>query len=132
MKMGFKNYVALMVGLTILFYFTGLLENTASSTLLNLMLDKSAYQATALGIKFLAMLTGVSLAGVFLGVFLGTNVKTIAVSVFTIFLLSLLWDFGAVLIKVVSINPVYGILLFSPFMFLFIVAATEWWGFVSS
>ncbi len=130
----YEHFVAIMVGLTLLFYFTGLLGNdTPNSALLNLMLDPEGFQARSIWVDAFAIFSGVGLASaIVIGFFSGSNTKVIAVSIFIISFSALLWDFLSVVAKVVEVNPVIGILLFSPLLILYALGAINWWGAISS
>ena len=115
----------MMTGLMLLFYFTGLLESTASSTLLNLLLDPVGFQNNEFSTEILIILSGIVIAAVSVGFFSGTNTELVLMGAFSIFLLGLMWDFLAVSTKVFSVNPVLGILIFSPLLILWIVTVIE-------
>lgn len=129
----YEHFIAIMVGLTLLFYFSGLLGNTSNSALLDLLLNPEAFENNPLWQNTLAIFSGIALAtAVIVGFFTGVNTKAVAVSVFIISFGSLMWDFMSVVSKVMESNPVIGILLFSVFFVLYAIAGINWWGSVSS
>lgn len=128
----FETFVGLMVGLTMLFYISGLLEGTANSTLLNLLLDPTGWQNSSLTLKVLAIFSGVAAASIIVGFFSSANTKQVAVSAFTVFFMSLLWDFLSVVAKVYAVHEGFALLIFSPFIILYLISIINWWGFVSS
>lgn len=128
----FEHFVAIMTGLSLLFYLTGLLQGTANSTLLNLMLDPVSFQESNFIVKVLALFSGIAAASVVVGFFTSVNTKAVAVSTFTIFFMSLLWDFIAVVEKVYAAHQGIALLLFSPFIILYVISIINWWGFISS
>lgn len=116
----------MMTGLMLLFYFTGLLESTASSTLLNLLLDPVAFQTNVLTTQIIIIFSGIAATAIIVGFVSRANTELIFMGAFTIFLFSLMWDFLAVAAVVFNINPVLGILVFSPLLILWSVTAIEW------
>ncbi len=122
----FGTYVVIMSGLMLLFYFTGLLESTPSSTLLNLLLDPIAFQTNVLTTEIIIIFSGIAATAIIVGLVSRANTELIFMGAFTIFLFGLLWDFIAVAAVVFNINPVLGILVFSPLFILWSVTAIEW------
>ncbi len=123
----FANYLVLMSGLTILFYFAGLINQTPNSTLLNLLLDPSSFQDTTLSLKAIIAIEAILASAIVVGFALAGNIELGVMSGFSIFLFNLLWDFIAVFSVVSAANPVIAVILFSPGIFLFIVTILEWW-----
>lgn len=120
------TYILMMSGLTLLFYFTGLTDNTINSTLLTLLLNPSNLSTSALGTQISLVLIGIATAGIVIG-FFSQNSELILIAPFTIWLLGVLWDFLSVANKVYSVNPVIAILFFSPLLLLFGVTIVEFW-----
>ncbi|KKN05004.1 hypothetical protein LCGC14_1091720 [marine sediment metagenome] len=123
----FANYLVLMSGLTILFYFAGLIDQTANSTLLNLLLDPSSFQDTTLALKAIIAIEAILASAIVVGFAIAGNIELGVMSSFSIFLFNLLWDFTAVFSAVSAANPVIAIIFFAPGIFLFIVTILEWW-----
>ena len=123
----FGTYVVVMSGLMLLFYFTGITEQTGTTTLLNLLLNPEGFQDTPLAIKAIAVLTGILASAIVVGFAIAGNVELGVMVAFTTFLFNSLWDFINVYAKVASVNPVFAILIFSPLLFLFVVTTIEWW-----
>ena len=122
-----NNYILIMSGLMLLFYFTGLLESTLSSTLLNLLLDPIAFQNNSITINAIAIFSAIAVVGITVGFFSGTNTRLVLMGAFVVALLSLMWDFLAVVTKVFSTNPVIAMLLFSPLLILWVITVIEFW-----
>ena len=61
------------------------------------------------------------------GIVSRVNTELILMGTFSIFLLGFLWDFLAVVGVVFSVNPVLGVLIFSPLMFLWLITIIEFW-----
>ena len=120
-------YILVMSGLVLLFYFTGLLQDTGSSTLLTLVLDPEGFRNSDLNLKAIIVLEGLLATGIVIGFAIAGNIELGIMGVFVIYLSNLLWDFIAVFNKVYSVNPVIAILFFSPVLFLFVVTILEWW-----
>ena len=123
----FGTYIVVMTGLTILFYFAGLLENTASSSLLKLLLDPAGFQLNVITIAAIAIFTGVAASAIVVGFFSAANLELVGMGTFTIFFASLMWDFLAVVARVNSANPVFGVIFMSPLMVIYVLALVEWW-----
>ena len=123
------TYILVMSGLMILFYFTGLLENTGSSTLLDMLLNPAEYSSedSEFSVQLLLVLGGIATAGIIVIGIVTHNVELALMGTIAIWILNLLWDFLAVFNKVYSSNPVIAILLFSPVLFLFGITIIEWW-----
>ena len=123
----FGTYVVIMSGLMLLFYFTGITDQTGTTTFLNLLLDPEAFQETPIAIKAIAVLTGILASAIVVGFAIAGNVELGVMVAFTTFLFNSLWDFIEVFNKVAVVNPVIAILIFSPLLLLFIVTMIEWW-----
>ena len=123
----FGNYLVVMSGLTLLFYFAGLLQLTPNSTLLSLLLDPSSFQNTSLALKAVIAMEAILASAIVVGFALAGNIELGVMSGFAVFLFNLLWDFIAVFSVVASVNPVIATILFSPAIFLFTVTILEWW-----
>ncbi len=123
----FGTYVLVMSGLILLFYFTGITEQTGTTTLLNLLLNPEGFQETPLAIKAVAVLTGILASAIVVGFAIAGNVELGVMVAFTTFLFNSLWDFLEVYSKVAAVNPPLAILVFSPLLFLFVVTTIEWW-----
>lgn len=121
------KYVIMMSGLTLLFYFTGLLNQTPNTTLLNLLLDPVSLENSTLALKGVVAIEAIVASLIVVGFAAAGNVELGVMSAFAIFLFNLFWDFMAVVAIVSSANLVFGILLFAPLMLLFTVTILEWW-----
>ena len=128
----FANYVVMMSGLMLLFYFTGITDQTGTTTLLNLLLSPEEFQNTPIAIKAIAVLTGILASAIVVGFAIAGNVELGVMVAFTTFLFNSLWDFLDVFSKVAAVNPVIAVLIFSPLLFLFIITTIEWWRGVST
>ena len=128
----FGTYVIMISGLMLLFYFTGLTDQTGTTTLLNLLLNPEEFQNTPISIKATAVLTGILASAIVVGFAVAGNIELGVMIAFTTFLFNSLWDFIDVYSKVASVNPPLAILIFSPLFFLFIITIVEWWRGVST
>ncbi len=123
----FGTYIIIMSGLTLLFYMTGLLPETANSVLLNFLLDPSAFQDSNLSIKALLAIEAILASAIVVGFAVVGNIELGVMVSFSIAIFNILWDFIAIVTLVLSINPALGLLVFSPLLFLFVVTMLEWW-----
>lgn len=121
------TYVMVMSGLMLLFYFTGLLEDTGSSALLDLLLSPEDYKESSLNTQIGLVLLGIgSMGAIIIGV-VTRNIELSLMGPLAIWILSLFWDFTKIFTKVYSENPVVAILLLSPIMFLWFITVVDWW-----
>lgn len=118
-------YLILMSGLTLLFYFTGLLEDTASSTLFNLLFNVQGISTNALVLSVLSITVLVGAATTLSTFFVVIDYRTILRAGFVTFMLSLFWDFLAVTAKIMSINVVFGVLFLAPLALVYILTVYE-------
>ena len=128
----FANYLILMSGLSLLFYFAGLIELTPNSTLLNLLLDPASFQNSDISLKAILVFEIIVGSAIIVGFAAAGNIELGIMSVIIIPLINLLWDFIAVFSIVSASNPVIAVLLLSPGIFLFVVSSIEWFRGVST
>jgi len=128
------NYLMLFSGISLLFYFAGILTDTATSTLLNLALNPGNLESSSLMTTILSISTAVIAV-------ISTFVARSQNSDFYLFIpLATLfftfgWDFLSVfqIISAASIiGGVIAALVFGPLMIGYIVAVVEWWRGVST
>lgn len=122
------NYLFIMSGVVLLCYFFGLVENTPNAFLLNMALSpSSAWESTPLFTKVFSIIElfgGIVVAGAAL-YFQRSDFALM--SVLVIPLLNFGWDFMSILQSVdVGGNPIV-LLLFSPFMLVYVLTVIEWW-----
>ena len=123
----FATYIMMMSGLTLLFYFTGLLGETANSTLLNLLLNPENIASTSFTTAILTAILGISTVGVIaIGLVTG-NIELAIMSPVAAYMLALGWDFVSVAQVVIAQDKVIGILLFAPILLLYVITIIEWW-----
>lgn len=121
------TYIVIMSGMILLFYFAGLIDNSANSTLLTMLLEPSGFQNSPLALRAIVALELIIGTAIVVGFAIAGNVELGIMSTFAIYLFNLLWDFIIVFNKVREANPVIAILLFSPLIILYIVTIIEWW-----
>ncbi len=121
------KYIIIMSGLVLLFYFSGLLDQTAHSTLLNLLLDPVGLQNTSWVVKAIAAIEGIAVVGVIVGVAIAGRLELAVLAGFVAFAFNLFWDFVEVFSVIASANLVIAILFFSPILLLYVVTILEWW-----
>lgn len=126
------TYLAVSTGLILLFYFMGLVENTANSTLLNLLLSPENLEDSSLSVVVFTALTGVTAAAVIsIGILTG-NTQLAIMGPVAVYLFNILWDFIEVFNVLREANPIITILLFAPLMLLWGVTVIDWWRGVTS
>jgi len=145
------TYTIMMMGLIVLFYFTGLIidctkedgssctgdeeclctAETPNSLVLNLMLKPHNIRVSTIRNKGILILEGITAAAL-LGVsFLYRDVKLALLGPFAIYIFNLLYDFTTVTAKIWSIHPLLSVivaLILSPLLVYYIIAVVEWWG----
>lgn len=122
----FTNYFMLMAGITLLFYFFGLIEGGATDTFINLLLNPDSLESSQkIGI-FLGLSVGV-LAVAFGAAVLGFRADLVVFAVAVAPVIGFGWDFLVVFSTIASINGVFAILVLSPLIFLYIFTVLEWW-----
>ncbi len=124
----FGTYILIMSGLVLLFYFTGIITDTANTTFLNLLLNPESFRDSDLNLQVILVLEGVATAGILAIAVLTRNIELAVRGIFSIFLLNLLWDFIMVFNVIKSVNMPLAILIFGPLLLLYYVTIVEWWG----
>lgn len=121
------TFLIIMSGLMLLFYMTGLVTDTATSTLLDLALNPENIASTSLITLILtAVLTLSALGSIFLG-FSNKNTELIATGTLISYLLALGWDFLKVFSVVYAANGALAILLMGPLFFIYGLTVFDWW-----
>ena len=123
----FTTIFILMLGLSLAFYFTGLLGNTPNSLLLDLLLNPERINEKPLMITIIASISAVGIFGAVLLGFVTSNIQTTVMTTVVIALFNIGWDFLAVISKVMSVNKVLGILLFAPFIVMYGIVMVDFW-----
>jgi hypothetical protein len=122
------TYILVLSGLMLLFYFTGLLDNTINSTLLNVLLEPETLRTSTLVTKVILIIEALIAAGLFIGTFLGGSPELAAKAPFTLYLFNLFFDIIYIFNVVKEANVVIAILLFSPLLLLYVLTIVEWFG----
>ena len=128
--------LGLMSGIVLLFYFGGLVTDTASSTLLDMVLAPERFEAAKLVSK--AALIAGGLIGVSSLLFRNNNGAGLDLYLLVPFIylfLSFGWDFLTIYQNIASVGPVakvFAILVFGPLMLMYVVSVVEWWRGVES
>lgn len=121
------TYILIMSGLMLLFYFSGLIQNTGNSSLLTILLNPFDFPNISFTAKLIALLEGIGAAGLTIGLFVSGKPELAIIAPMIIYLFNLGWDFLAVYAKVAETNPVIGMLLFSPLFVVYVMAFAEFW-----
>jgi hypothetical protein len=123
------NFISLMSGLVLIFYFGGMLTGTATSELLSLSLDPSNLQNRDwVKIVFSVSAVVISLASTFVSRSINSDFF-LMIPFVTIFL-NFGWDFLVIyqtLVAQSEISGLIGAMVFGPLMLMYVVAVVEWW-----
>ena len=118
-----------MGGLLLLFYFGGLIQDSLTSSLLNVLLNPEVMQS----MDFLVDLTlwGLLAVGATLLIIkAGADINLVIMFGLSGVLLGFAWDFLKVIQSVGSTSPVGGVLVtmvFAPFLLMYAIGISEWW-----
>jgi len=121
------TFLIIMSGLTLLFYFGGMLDNTPNALLLNLLLSPEDIQQSSAFAQVIILLELIAAAGIFVGSIFTNRVELVVTAGFVIFLANLLFDFVAVYQVVAQASQVLAILVFSPIFLAYTVTLVEFW-----
>lgn len=119
--------LSIMGGLTLLFYLFGIIQDTPNSTLLDLLLNPENVQRTdwiqliILGIASLA----ISAVSTFVSRSINSDFWLMVPYVTVLFTFG--WDAIAIYQALAAVNKVVALMIFGPYMVLFINAVVEWW-----
>ena len=94
---------------------------------MKLLLDPTSFQLNVLTIAVISIFTGVAVSAIVVGFFSSANLELVGVGTFTILFASLMWDFLAVVARIHSANPVFGVIFLSPFLVMYLLTIVEWW-----
>lgn len=120
------TYMLVMSGIILLMYFFGLLENTATSGLLNLLLNPSEFANSNLYVQIILIVeVAVVVGATVFSITQRTDFPLIALLVVP--LLNFGWDFMAVYAIMASINPIIATVIFSPLFIVYVLTVVEWW-----
>lgn len=121
------NYILLLSGISLLFYFMGILVDTPSSFLLSLILNPANLQATPWWVVTLSI-TGVIVTGgvIFVG-WVATKSELWVFAPLLPLFFALGWDFIAIFAELNSINPILAVLFIGPILFVYTLMVIEWW-----
>jgi len=130
------NSITLMAGITLLFYFGGLLGGTPTGALLGMIWNTSSGSLNLQNLptsNLLLTIGGVAslvlgLTSVFLGIFLNNDLYYMVAFV-TLFL-NFGWNFLSIIQQIASYSAmasVFVALLFGPLMIIYVIGVVEWW-----
>ena len=119
-------YLIMMSGLTLLFFFTGLIQETPNAILLKLLLSPQNIAATQLGTLITAAIIGIGVAAAAgLANFYVINLQAVLRVSITIYLFNTFLDFIKIFDVLLSVNGVLALLIFSPLMVVYILTIIE-------
>lgn len=120
------TFMFLMGGIILLAYFFGLVQNTPTATLLNILLNPSGFQDSAFYTKLiLAIETAIIVGATVFSITQRSDFPLIALLIIPI--LNFGWDFMSIYQKVNISNSYIATLIFSPFIIVFVLTVVEWW-----
>ena len=120
------TYLGVMTGLMVLFYFAGIINQTANSTLLNILLGTENFAQSSVALRIILIIEGGFLAaGVIIGLF-ARNIAFAASAFVGALLFNLGWDFLDVVTEVMAVNPVIGTLVLGPLLFIYVMTLYDW------
>ncbi len=123
------KWLGLMGGVTLLFYLGGMISGTATSTLLDLMLNPSNIETSNMVLK----ITSISILVISaVSTFVTRNQNSDFALIFpiTAILLSFGWDFLTVFMAIrqtSTIGAVIGGMIFGPMLLMYTISVVEWW-----
>jgi len=116
------TYVLMFTGLSLLFYYFGLIGNNALLTMILNPQNLSTSQFwTSIVIASLS-----TMSAIFVGIYY-RNVELASATVVVPFFFSLLWDFIQVFNRIRVENEFIAIVFFAPILFLFLMTMYEYW-----
>lgn len=118
------NFIMVMSGVYLLFYFTGLIS--PESSLLTILLNPSQISFSSIVTQALSVFTLVGLSTVVIG-FVTKNYELVAMSTFTTYLMNLMWGFWDVYNKFAESNQILSILIFGPVFIVFAITLVYFW-----
>lgn len=118
------NYLFIISGMMLVFYFTGL--STSSGTMLSFMLNLQNVNTTQWWLVVTGLLSGTSAATIIIG-FVSKNVELALMAPLALFLLISGWDAIKIFIFLASLNYVIATLFIAPFMLMYIMVIIEYW-----
>lgn len=118
------NYLFIISGMMLVFYFTGL--STSSGTMLSFMLNLQNVNTTTWWLTVVGLLSGTSAATILIG-FVSKNVELALVAPLALFLLISGWDIIKIFIFLASLNYVLATLFLGPFLLMYIMIIVEYW-----
>ena len=127
MKMGkLTTYLLMFSGLTLIFWFFGLLgTDSSTNALLTLLLDPSNLNNAQIW-KIVILGSISAIGGIFVGVFY-KNVELTSASIVVPFLFNIMWDFTKVFNVIKAESSFLAIILFAPLLFVFLMTMYEYW-----
>jgi len=123
------TYLIMISLLVIGFHYAGLITDTPISFLLDALLNPQNLQTNSWYVQIAGILAGFGgVAAVVIGSFAPSRIEQAATLAFTSLLFVVGWDLLAIFNQIKLINPVLAVFVMSPFIFVYILSAIEWWG----
>ncbi len=121
------TYLAIMSVVIIGFHFAGLIEDTPTAWLLGLFKNPENINTNEFFTTLSGILTIFGAGAIVVGTLISQKVEQGATIAFTTLLLFLVFDLVRIYQIVAETNEMLAVLLMSPFMFMYIMIALEWW-----
>lgn len=117
-----NTYIALFSGVSLIFYFTGLVD---SNPFIDILLRPQNLSTSSLYLAIFTAIAGVA-AVIVIG-FSTKNSELAVMSAVTAAMIPVLWNFTSVFLTLYEINEVLALLFFAPLMFLFVMNIVDYW-----
>jgi len=118
------KYIIIMSGLSLLFYFAGLTQQT--NPLINVLLQPQNMSSSYIILTILGVIA-TAVASVVIGFFSGDNTKYTSGSLIIPLLISFLWSSIDVFITIYAYLSFFAILILSPLLLMFYITMYEFW-----
>ncbi len=117
----------MMTGLVLMFHIFGLIEYTTNTLVLDLMLDPQNIKDYPVYTKLIAAIELVGLAGALILGYLNRSTELAASGLFVVWMLNMGWDFLQVVAGIAAHSKPLAVLVFSPLIIGYIMAAFDYW-----
>ena len=125
-----ETYLVLFSGLLLLFYYGGLLDQSASTgnLLLNILLNPQDITVSDFfNLNIAQALLSLGIGGIAVGLVIAGNLDLAVLASVALALFTLLMSFVDVFAVVFNANPIMSTLFLSPWIILMAVTTLEWW-----
>jgi hypothetical protein len=124
------NMISVMIGINLLFYLFGLLDNTFTSEIMDLALNPTSFAISAvyysLGIILTAALA-ITVASAVFNLRIDLTALASPTGLISLILVNIFFDFVKVITVIWTLNSTVAMLIFAPLGTLYILTLVEWW-----